>query len=312
MASYLRGYGVTLATAWRNGRVAIDANDIVAASAADLAALFEAVRGGGAIPLPVIRITSPANHRATLKTESRPGGAVIRLKLEDMTTALSVRLADLLRSCDLTPDQVDLVLDVGGVAGSTAGVLASITYPAYLAAVPTITKWRNVVLAAGAYPSTPTDSVPGLYEIPRVDRTAYRLLRAQPRTVVFGDYATSCPDTLPAMLPINGIVAKLVYATNDHWVHYRCTNLRKDGVATYRVACGHLIEQGYFSGPLYSAADRDFDACAKGLIVVKAPEAMKRLGLVRHMTLAADELGLRASASSSWPSPHGGRKPEAA
>jgi len=211
---------------------------------------------------PVVRLDDePRSHRdaATLHAETRRGIAV-RLgagDLDEDPEDIDAALTELLRNLGAVPRDVDLVLDLGVVNGDLSVRAGSRLIADALRGLEAIDEWRNVIVAAGAFPADLSAySAWTLGEPPRYDAMLYDHLRQRrrlPRVPVFGDYAVANP-VLVTGLP-HRVPPQLRYTVADRWLVLKGRLNDPRGHEQFYDVCDVIAKHPDFAGAALGNAD---------------------------------------------------------
>jgi len=149
-------------------------------------------------------------------------GVAVRLGHEDLdedSEDIEEALTELLNTLHAERQDVDLILDLGPVAGDLSVRAGARLVADALRGLPTVVEWRNVIVTGGAFPPDLSSFEPWtLGEAPRYDATLYDYLRQRkrlPRIPTFGDYAVTHP--VLAGLPYRS-APHLRYCVADRWL----------------------------------------------------------------------------------------------
>ncbi len=172
---------------------------------------------------------------------------------EDIDEALT----GFLRELSLRASDVDLVLDLGSVIGDLAVRAGARLAADLLRGLAAADEWRQVIVAAGAFPSDLNEVSPwSIGELPRYDAALYDRLqerRRLPRAPIFGDYAVTHP-VLVTGLPYRAS-PQLRYAVADKWLVLK--GARNDPRANERFydVCERIAQHPEFVGAALGNAD---------------------------------------------------------
>jgi hypothetical protein len=175
-------------------------------------------------PVPVFRLADPDIVKAEVRqAHNRDGnGAALRLIGEDLDVEpdeLSADIDTALEAIGAAPADLDLIVDLGAIAGDFAVVGGARLVMWLLRGLDHFSTLRSVTVAAGAFPVDLSAVMPGtLGEHPRDDAAVYNRLQSRPmkRTINFGDYAIAHPllATGPAFSP----PPQVRYTVSDRWL----------------------------------------------------------------------------------------------
>lgn len=219
--------------------------------------------------IPVFRSEDPRGALEEVRHVQRAHGcgAVLRVDAFDVAAlglpAVSNRIRGALRTVRVAPEQVDLVLDAGHVPGNAAVAEA---LPPVLDAVRWARRaaWRNVVVAAGAFPRSMRQLARGVPN--RVHRWETELWRrvaraADGRPPHFGDYGVT-----HAALPRRGrgSIPNIRYTVGQDWQVYVAPRTLP-GNDDFFVIARQLLRSEYWPalGERTSWGDAELARCAR-------------------------------------------------
>ena len=266
-------------------------------SAADKA--FRLAAAEGISFTPVTGVSRTADVASALNSSS-VRGLGIRLTREEFERGyLRANLNAFLSANGLTPDRVDLIVDLGPVGDLiTAGVMA--LTQAFLAAVPNKSQWRTLTVSSSAFPrSMAVVSRNSAARITRSEWLAWRDgLYAQRlslgRLPTFSDCAIQHPAGVENFdYRFMQASATIRYTSTDDWLLVKGESTRKIPPSTQfpqlatRLVYGQL--QSTFKGARHCAGcqqAKDSADSAKGL---GSPEVWRRIGTIHHITTVVQD-----------------------
>lgn len=258
--------------------------------------VFDELRTFKANAIPVTSLDckpSVVAHVAVIVAADKKGVG-IRARIEHlMKASFAANLDALLNSLKVTPEQSDLIIDLG-----TPNYEPYTAFAAALAfavsKIPNLAGYRNFILVGCAFPSTLSEiASPGGF-IERHDWKFYvELLAKLPkgmRPPMFGDYATVNPAFVAKMdmRKINP-AGKIVYATKDRWFVRKGGAFRGNETQMHGL-CDDVVKSGVFSGPSFSAGDDYIDKCAKKTVGPSNQTRWKSVGINHHIMQVIGEV----------------------
>lgn len=207
---------------------------------------------------PVIRL-SDSNRRLVAHGEAarlHDNSAILRLRpFTDATDADDAhhRIDKALRFTKLSPEQVDLIIDLGQV--DPAALDRAATRADALVRWLRTRAWRGITVSTGAMPATLSRlPAPGSAEIPRSDHLLWRRLRHL--DVGFGDYGVRSPTR--AATARRGPLPNLRYTADACWWIYRWPHSDEDSGHGIHALCRALVDSDRWTpdGPDHSWGDR--------------------------------------------------------
>lgn len=211
---------------------------------------------------PVVRLNDEdlAFKDAAAAHAEHGNGIAVRLNAEDLdedSEDIDESLSALLAKLGVTRRNVDLILDLGVVDGDPAVRVLSRLAADALRGLTAIEEWRQVVVAAGAFPSDLSTFGPWTIGEPiRYDAALYdRLLQRKriDRMPVFGDYAIAHP--LLANGPAFPPAPQLRYTVADRWLTLKGARNDPRGHEQFYEVCATIARHPEFVGPGLGRAD---------------------------------------------------------
>lgn len=262
---------------------------------------FSRAAAAGIVFTPVTGLTRSADVQATLS--NRTHGVALRLtRAEFEYGGISGKLWDFMGLHGLTPEDTDLIVDLGPVDDLvTAGVKA--LTDAFLADVPDHSRWRTFIIAACAFPSSMGGVNRNSYKtIERTDWKAWRdglyaRRHTLPRLPTFSDGAIQHPAGVEGFNFLTmQVSASIRYTSSDDWLLIKgeSTKLTPPGMqfpalATQLVS-GRL--RSHFSGASHCGGCNAMQASAPGAPGLGSAEVWRRLGTIHHITTVTKDLSL--------------------
>ncbi len=164
-----------------------------------------------------------------------------------------------------TPAEIDAVLDVAFV--TDAELTAQVTrYAAILQAIFGANTWRNVVLAAGAFPVNLAGIPKGTHQIPRTDWALFLATRLdsalEGKNLIYGDYGISHVATFDEDPRLLKMSANLRYTHWDKWFVIKGKSVKDFGFDQYRDICKVLVLLPIYLKATFSHGDQNYSAVA--------------------------------------------------
>lgn len=306
---HIAGLGKKIATAWGTSKAYLDPifirNEPVSPGGPDpVQSVLDEAAAHGLLLTPVTAPGQPAEYTALAAEFHRRNNTGICARLISGQWPISLSrtqaLTDLLTALNVTPPDVDLVLDLG--TGVTADLVTELVAIA-LQALPHADEWKTLTLAGGAFPENLTEiDKHCLTRLPRAEWTVYQQVSAEgsaagARVPGFGDYGIAHPD--PAASDVNPafmqISAALRYTIEDCWL------VAKGGLFKGRAGTGvggaavpplaaMIANAPEFSGADYSPGDAWIASTAEGEGTGGSPLTWRRHGTSHHITFVTESL----------------------
>jgi hypothetical protein len=283
------------------GRCFLDAREIAADGAAAAAEVFQRAATAGIVFAPVTGLSRTADVAAAMA--HRQHGLVLRLTRDEFEMGkLTTAIVRFLTTHGLSPEQVDLIVDLGAVDQMVADGIMALT-DAFLADVPDHTRWRTLTVSACAFPM----SMGGVERhsqslVERGEWIAWRdglyaRRNSLARLPTFSDCGIQHPKGVEDFNPRTmQVSAAIRYALPDNWLLIKGESTRQTPpseqfpVLATRLVYGHL--RGYFSDPTHCRGCALMKDAADGAPNLGSAEAWRKLGTIHHMTTVMDELAV--------------------
>ena len=251
---------------WAGSRLLLDAGFLPprVAPGDDFGTLGNAVVAAidqGVDATPVVHLDDdPQVYRdaATLHDEMHRGIA-LRLGPEDLdqdSEDIEEALTELLDTLHVERRDVDLILDLGVVQGDLSVRVDGRLVADALRGLSDMNEWRNVIIAAGAFPSDLSDfEAWTIGQAPRYDAMLYDYLRQRrrlPRVPTFGDYAVTHP--VLSGLPYRSS-PHLRYCVADRWLVLKGRLNDPRGHDQFFEVCERIAAHPDFAGAALGNAD---------------------------------------------------------
>jgi Beta protein len=249
---------------------------------------------------PVTGISRTADVAAAL--EHRAHGLGLRLTREELETGnLSTDIDGFLNSHNLTPNEIDLIMDLGPVEDLIVDGIRAFT-DVFLSEVPHHSLWRTFTLSACSFPVSMGIVDQHSHElVERAEWLAWKDLYTRrhqlERMPTFGDAAIQHPVGVEGFDPtIMQVSATVRYTLPDHWLLIKGQSTRSVPPITQfpilatRLVYGHL--KSHFAGHNHCAGCAGIKASADGVASgLGSAEAWRRLGTIHHLSVTT--LGLQ-------------------
>ncbi len=281
------------------GRCFLDAREIAADGSAAAAEVFQRATAAGMVFAPVTGLSRTADVAAAMT--HRQHGLVLRLTRDEFEKGgLTVAINQFLTTHGLSPEQVDLIVDLGAVDQMIAAGIMALT-DAFLADVPDHTRWRTLTVSACAFPM----SMGGVERhsqslVERGEWIAWRdRLHARRNSLVrlptFSDCGIQHPKGVEDFDPLTmKPSAAIRYTLPDDWLLIKGESTKKTPpsdqfpVLANRLVYGHL--HGSFLGSTHCRGCELMKNAADGAPKLGSAEAWRKLGTIHHMTMVMDRL----------------------
>jgi hypothetical protein len=221
-------------------------------------------------------------------------GVGVRARIEHvMKASFGVSLDTLLKSLKVTPEETDLIVDLGTPNYEPYGAFAA-ALAITLGKIPNLPAYRNFILVGCAFPNTLSAVSSPVAYIERHDWKFYMQLLAKlpkgMRSPMFGDYATVNPG-FTAKMDMRKVnpAGKIVYATTDRWFVRKGGAFRGNEKQMHKLS-DEVVKSGLFRGPSFSAGDDYIDKCAKKTVGPSNQTRWKSVGINHHIMQVIGEV----------------------
>jgi hypothetical protein len=268
--------------------------------------VLEASRGAGRLPLPVTGLGRSGDYQMVVARAiaSDGQGCVLRLTREDFGEGFAGRLDSVVRQLGLTPDQIDIVLDLHEIDHrylERDEILAA----NMVRALPHLPEWRNLALVGSSAPAS-ARAFPqnDMATYPRLEWWLWQMLEKRRATLgrlpIYGDYAVIHPDRVeesdnPRALPR---IPQFRITGEQECLLVRGVNLNRpetDQEHMRPLLDKVIADEHWWSGDNYSWAERWLVGVARNGASVGNAMIWKRVGLVHHWTFVIQQLASRSA-----------------
>ena len=280
-------------------RCFLDAGEIFADGPQAAAEVFQRAAIDGMVFTPVTGVTRTEDVPAALS--HRANGVALRLTRREFESGLlPVAIPSFMNTHGLTPEDTDLIIDLGPVDDFiSVGVIALTN--AFLGVVPEHIRWRTFTISACSFPSSMGGIQRNSYAlVERGEWIAWRdNLNARatviPRLPTFSDCAIQHPRGVEGFNPITmQVSASIRYTSVDEWLLIKGESTRVTlariqfpALATQLVS-GHLAPR--YLGPSHCDGCASISSSARGATGLGSAEIWRRLGTIHHITTVVREL----------------------
>lgn len=286
-------------------RCFIDARELEKDGPAAARSVFDRASDEGIDFIPVTSISRPADVAAALAHSQR--GLAIRLSRNELEAG-NIHSATLrfLSHHRLTPEQIDLLVDLGPVDTMVPLGIERIASQ-FLSEIPPHTDWRTYTLSACAFPSGM--GVVERYSHALIDRTdwlhwrdrLHQRRRSLPRLPTYSDagiqHTRGVEGYDPRYMPRSPAVR---YTSGDQWLLIKGESTRNRSEKEQFQELAQRLVSGdlrmHFSGAAHCIGCMSIAAAARGEPGLGSAGAWRRLGTIHHITSVVESLG-----GLTWP-----------
>ncbi len=241
------------------------------------------------------------NEDVVAAMKYREHGLALRLTRDEFENGdLPARLQSFMDEFTLTPEEIDLIMDLGPVDSFVVPGVAALA-AAFLNGVTDHTGWRTFTISACAFPRSMGRVGRNSHDfVQRADWVAWRdRLYHQRHTLpllpMFSDYAIQHPSGVEGFDPETmQVSASIRYTWSDCWLlikgestRVRPTSIQFPELATSLVY-GHLRQ--YFYQASHCNGCASIKRCADGQPGHGSAEAWRRYGTIHHITRVLEDL----------------------
>lgn len=280
-------------------RCFIDTREIAADGPLAAEEVFQRAKAAGIVFTPVTGVYRTADVNAALN--NRKHGLAIRLRRHEFESgALPARLVDFLSQHALKAEEIDLIIDLGGVDDLIADGIMALSQKC-LSEVPHQQQWRTFTLSACAFPKTMAGISRYSHDLmERADWIAWkdglhanhsRLLRLP----TFSDCAIQHPSGVEGFdFRTMQVSASIRYTLPDHWLLIKGESTkRRPAKEQFPELAAELVygnHRCFYAGAQHCPGCADIKAAADGASGFGSAGVWRRIGSIHHMTSVMEEL----------------------
>ena len=286
-------------------RCFLDARELAPDGPAGAADVFQRASDAGMVFTPVTGVSRVADVDPALAHQEN--GLALRLtRVELEQGGLATRINAFLDEHSLTPEQVDLIIDLGSVEDLIVEGIQALT-DAFLAEVPDPQRWRTFTISACAFPK----SMDG------VDRNSHALVergdwlawkghlfdhrQSIPRLPSFSDCAIQHPAGVEGFDPrIMAASAAIRYTLEKEWLLIKGKSTKIVRASEQFPDLAHELVNGSFRSRFYGSGHCNgcqlMKAAADGAPRLGSLEVWRQLGTIHHLSVVTQTI-----VSLPWP-----------
>ncbi len=237
----------------------------------------------------------------------RTNGLALRLtRIEFEQGGLAARINPFLSTIGLTPEEVDLIIDLGGVEDFILEGIAALT-DAFIAEVPDHLRWRTFTVSACAFPkSMGVVQRNSEASVERTDWVAWRdnlysRRNSLQRLPTFSDCAIQRPEGVEGFDPVRmQVSASIRYSLEEEWLLIKGQSTRSKRPGEQFPELARKLVYGSLRPRFYGVNHCNgcglMKAAADGEPGLGSAEAWRQLGTIHHISVVTQAL-----ASLPWP-----------
>lgn len=279
----------------------LDAREIAADGQAGADEVFRRASDAGIVFAPVTGISRVADVAPALA--HRTNGLALRLTRGEFEQGgLATRVNTFLSQHGLTPEQVDLIIDLGPVEDLIAEGIAALT-DAFMAEVPDHQRWNTFTVSACAFPKSMGVGVVQKNSHAFVERAEWLAWKnhlygrrdSLQRLPTFSDCAIQHPEGVEDFDPRKmQVSASIRYTLDETWLLIKghSTRLRRPGEqfpTLARKLVYDSLSSNYY-GASHCKGCELMKAAADGATRLGSPEVWRRLGSIHHISVVTQGL----------------------
>ena len=220
-------------------------------------------------------------------------GLCVRLDAEDFDDidAALDEVDEIVGRLDLTPEDVDLVLDFGDIEPRQAGSLGLVA-AGLISPLRHLGDWRTLTLAATSFPRVADFGADSLNTAPRAEWALWDRLRERNlgRIPTFSDYGiTGVQAAEPGTASMFAPSPNLRYSTDTDYIVYKARHPRH-GYEQFNALCAKIVTRPEFRGADFSAGNAYISRCAAGTDGPGNASKWIEAGTSHHLTVVTTQL----------------------
>lgn len=286
-------------------RCFLDVHELVADGEPAAVEVFQRATDVGIVFTPVTGISRTADVAPALT--HRANGLALRLaRAEVEQGGLARRINAFLSTHGLTPEQLDLILDLGGVEDLVIEGAGALT-DAFMAEVPDHQRWHTFTVSACAFPKSMGVVQKNSHAL--VERTDWVAWKNQlygrrdglQRLPTFSDCAIQRPEGVEGFDPKRmQVSASIRYTLEEDWLLLKGQGMKSMPLGEQFPALARKLVRGNLSSNFYGSGHCNgcelMQAAAAGAPKLGSPEVWRQLGTIHHISVVTQAL-----ASLPWP-----------
>jgi hypothetical protein len=288
-------FGDAIIGAWKSLPIALDGTfqtDILG-TAQPFTQMFDHLGKGGVRLIPSIEYgATPTYLAAVQKVRGRYAqGLIVKAKQNQLPSVASWIAAQ-----GWTPNEVDLVVTLGEIAGYDPTMLAPVVVNSIASAFPAAPLWRSVTISASAAPKDHGNLSSGVNNVPRLEWPVWQHVAGSlPYLIDYADYSTIAPDlTDPPGYVMSRATVSVRYTIDGYWliIKGKATS-GKGGQAMTPQYLSHaktLVAHPQFGGLVGCWGDGRIKQIAAGTQRPGTRALWASISASRHLSFIADRL----------------------
>lgn len=260
--------------------------------------LADSIEGSTLRPIFVSSFDYPADYQQSLRERliSEESGCALRVTFDPDDIHSKDDYENWIRTFNIELNKVDLILDLGSVAGDSPETVYY-ALRLLLAEAPYISAWRSVIVTASSFPKSMGAAV-SINKERTLDRSEwlgwkklYELGKKLERLPVYGDYSIAHPEIFddidPRYMPLYGGIR---YTLEDQWLLIRGDDLRKKGFGQFHDLADKLKISDFYHGEDFSWGDNYISQCANPETSTGNLATWRSVGNNQHFVVITQQL----------------------
>lgn len=246
-------------------------------------------------PVPVTGISRSKNYQAVIKAAHKKikSGLALRVKMEElMHPEASEHIAGLIKTHELSYDEIDLIIDLGAPQSFEPYKVFAKALAKRIKSIAGLDSFRSLIVVATSI--NISDVKPPGDIIPRREWSLYKALvdeLGKDNTPMYGDYCIELPGYSSLDMRFIKPAGKVVYTTEDSWF-IRKGGAFRDNQRQMIQHCKDVIASSFYKGVEYSWGDETIDNTANKLKGCGNMTTWKQVGFSHHITLVVEQLSI--------------------
>ncbi|WP_227519033.1 beta family protein [Acinetobacter sp. WCHA39] len=220
-------------------------------------------------------------------------GLAFRIDITEIGLDTLQKINNLLNFFNLTPSDVDLIIDYGENIQSSS-FLQFQSIQLVLNHLTSGIVFKNIIVASSSMPKElPRDDYNPHGFIPRIEWQAFVLNTNTHTSIpyIFSDYASVHPEEFESDGPVKPN-AKIKYTLDDNYmmvVRYQA-HVHADGFEQYHDMATHLINSGYYYGHTFSSGDQYIYDCSARSVGPGNFGTWVKVSVNHHITVVINQI----------------------
>lgn len=286
-------------------RCFLDVREIEADGEAVAGEVFRRAAQAGIIFSPVTGISRTVDVAPAL-THRTHGLALRLMRTEFEKGSLETKVTGFLHQHGLTPEDIDLIIDLGAVEDMIMDGIATLT-DAFMQEVPHHEKWRTFTVSGCAFPISMREVDRHSYAL--VERAEWHAWRSRlyerrkhlRRLPSFSDCAIQHPAGVEGFDPKkHQVSASIRYTLPDYWLLIKGQSTKsKHAVVQFPALATRLVKgdlKSYFAGEHHCLGCASMKEAANGALRLGSAGVWRQLGSIHHISMVMQGLS-----SLAWP-----------